>query len=101
MSSESETPTVTAPGTGRPVVLTPMPPGWWGVIGGGIIAALGPLFGFLIGSMIGPGSVDDDGLSPLYLWLFIGFVVGGLGIGLALLGARTIYRGRMAAEADQ
>lgn len=75
-------------GSGRPIVLEPMPPGWWMVIGGTILAALGPLFGFLVGSMIGQG--DGDGLSPLLLSLLGGFLVGAIGIAAALYGVYTI-----------
>ncbi|WP_296606461.1 hypothetical protein, partial [Nocardioides sp.] len=73
---------------GRPVVLEPMPPGWWLVIGGTVLAALGPLFGFLIGSMIGEG--DGDGMDPIQLWLLLGFLAGAVGVAMALMGGYTI-----------
>lgn len=75
-------------GAGRPVVLQPMPPGWWLVIGGTVLAALGPLFGFLIGSMIGEG--DGDGMDPIQLWLLLGFLAGAVGVAMALMGGYTI-----------
>lgn len=78
---------------GRQIVLTPMPPGLWLVIGGGIIAALGPLFGFLVGSMIG-STTDSDDLDPIYLALFAGLVVGGVGVLLLLLGVRRMLSDR-------
>lgn len=73
---------------GRPVVLEPMPPGWWLVICGTVLAALGPLFGFLIGSMIGEG--DGDGMDPIQLWLLLGFLAGAVGVAMALMGGYTI-----------
>ena len=73
---------------GRQVVLEPMPPGWWMVIGGTVLAALAPLFGFLVGSMIGEG--DGDGMDPIQLWLLLGFLVGAAGVALALMGGYTI-----------
>lgn len=82
---------------GRPVTLEPLPPGWWPLIGGGILAALGPLFGFLVGSMIGRG--DGEGLSPLYIWMLVGLLIGGVGALMALMGGHTIYdRSREARE---
>ena len=37
--------------SGRQIQLTPMPPGSWLVIGGGVVAALGPLLGAVAGSL--------------------------------------------------
>ena len=85
-------PEVTTSSPGRKVTLTPVPPGIWLIIGGSIVAALGPLFGFLIGSMLG-STTDTSDLSPIYLFLFGGIVVGGLGVGAVLLGARRVIRG--------
>jgi hypothetical protein len=78
---------------GRPVILTPVPPGLWLVIGGGVVAALGPLFGFLIGSMMGSDTQVAD-LEPIYLFLFLGLLLGGVGIAMIILGARKLYRSR-------
>lgn len=77
---------------GRPVRLEPVRPGVWLIILGVVTAALGPLFGFLVGSMMGIDEGDD--LDAIYLYLFAGIVVGGLGVGLALLGARRVLRDR-------
>jgi hypothetical protein len=89
----STDPEVTTPSDGRQVTLTPVPPGVWLVIGGSVVAALGPLFGFLVGSMLGSGA-DTGDLSPIYLFLFIGLVVGGLGVGAVLVGARRVVLDR-------
>ena len=83
-------------GAGRPVVLEPMPPGWWMVIGGTVLAALAPLFGFLIGSMVGEG--DGEGMDPIQLWLLLGFLLGAVGVGMALMGGYTIIDRRRSAE---
>ena len=80
----STDPELTASSAGRQVKLTPVPPGFWLIIGGGLVAALGPMFGFLIGSVIG-STTDRDDLSPIYLFLFGGIVIGGLGVGAVLL----------------
>jgi hypothetical protein len=81
------------PAPGRPVVLTPTPPGLWLIIGGAFVAALGPLFGFLVGTMMGTDT-EIGGLSPIYLLLFLGILVGGLGIAAIMLGVRTMMRHR-------
>jgi len=91
-------PEATAPSAGRQVTLTPVPPGIWLIIGGGLVAALGPMFGFLIGSVIG-STTDKGDLSPIYLFLFGGIIIGGLGVGAVLLGARRVIRSRRAASA--
>lgn len=83
--------TTSAPG--RPITLTPVPPGVWLIVGGSVVAALGPLFGFLIGSMLGSATESAD-LSPIYLCLFAGIALGGLGIAAVLLGVRQVIRGR-------
>ncbi len=81
------------PAAGRPIRLTPVAPGVWLVLLGAAVMVLGPLFGFLIGTILG---TDDQtlGLSPLYLYLFLGFLVAGVGLGVALLGVRRIVRSR-------
>jgi hypothetical protein len=69
----------------------------WMVIIGVVLATLGPLFGFLVGSMMG-STTDTGDLDPIWFSLFLGMVVGGLGIGLALLGARRLMMGRRGRE---
>ena len=90
MTTAPEPTTFTA---GRQVTLTPVPPGTWLIIGGGVVAAFGPLFGFLIGSMLG-STTDTGDLSPIYLFLFAGIALGGLGVAAALLGALRVIRDR-------
>jgi hypothetical protein len=89
----STDPERTSSSDGRQVTLTPVPPGIWLIIGGSVVAALGPLFGFLIGSML-DSTTDTGDLSPIYVFLFIGIVVGGLGVGAVLLGIRRVIRDR-------
>lgn len=60
---------------------------------GGVIALLGPLGGFLGGSMIGPQK-EFGNLDAMYLSLFIGLVVGGFGALLVLLGMLRWSRGQ-------
>lgn len=80
----------TVPQPGRPIELVPMPRGMWSLLLGAGLALLGPLFGFLAGSMQGVGD-STDGLSPLQMSLFTGFGVGALGVLIALLGVRRLY----------
>ena len=63
------------------------------------MAVLGPMFGFLIGSIIGSTTETGD-LSPIYLCLFGGIVVGGLGVGAVLLGAQRVIRERRDSSAS-
>ncbi|GAA0714236.1 hypothetical protein Drose_25605 [Dactylosporangium roseum] len=78
---------------GRPIRLTPVAPGVWLVILGGGVAVLGPLFGFLIGTILGTDR-KTLGMSPIFLFLFLGFLVAGAGLGTAMLGVRRILRHR-------
>lgn len=76
---------------GRPIRLVPMAPGVWTVLLGAGVMLLGPLFGFLFGTMVGT-EPQAWGMSPIFLFLFFGFIAAGLGLGVVLLGARTIIR---------
>lgn len=78
---------------GRPVRLVPTPSGFWPTLLGVALAAIAPLFGFLIGSTLGSTS-EDALLSPLYWGLFVGVVIGGIGVLLAIVGGRRIWRNR-------
>lgn len=87
------------PPPGRPITLVPLPRGSWRLLLGAGLALLGPLFGFLIGSSMGPGDRTAD-MSPLQLALFVGFAIGGLGILVALTGARRLYLDRRAGDSS-
>jgi energy-converting hydrogenase Eha subunit E len=78
------------PEKGRPIQLTPVPPGVWLVILGSGVTVLGPLFGFLIGTILGTEG-ETLGMSPI----FLGFLVAGAGLGIAILGVRRHLRSRM------
>ena len=82
------------PEEGRPIRLIPVAPGVWLVILGGGVTVLGPLFGFLIGTVLGT-ETETLGLSPIFLFLFLGFLVAGAGLATALIGVRRILRNRM------
>ena len=84
------------PEKGRPIRLTPVAPGVWQVILGGGVTVLGPLFGFLTGTILGTER-ETLGMSPIFLFLFLGFLVAGAGLGAAILGIRRILRSRMTA----
>jgi hypothetical protein len=81
------------PEKGRQIRLTPLTPGAWLAILGGGVMILGPLFGFLIGTVLGPDG-ETLGMSPIFLFLFLGFLVAGVGLGIAILGVRRILRNR-------
>lgn len=75
---------------GRPIRLEPTPPGFWMTLLGVFAAVLAPLFGFLVGSTMGRPE-GDPFLSPLYWGLFIGVVIGGLGVVAAVIGGRRLW----------
>lgn len=81
------------PKKGRPIQLTPVPPGVWLVILGSGVAVLAPLFGFLTGTILGTEG-KTLGMSPIFLFLFLGFLIAGAGLGIAILGIRRILRSR-------
>ena len=86
---------------GRPVVLTPSPRGLWWVILGGSTAVLAPMFGFLVGTIIGETS-SGAGFTPVYLGLFVGVVIGAFGVLAVLVGGWRLYAGsRARAEAAE
>lgn len=75
---------------GRPIRLEPTPPGFWMTILGVFAAVLAPFFGFLIGSSMGRPE-GDPMLSPLYWGLFVGVIIGGVGVLSAVLGGRRLW----------
>lgn len=79
------------PQPGRPVVLQPNPPGLWRTLLGSAVAALAPLFGFLVGGAFGAGTTGDS-IDPMFLSLFVGIVVGGVGLLVALSGGTRLWR---------
>lgn len=106
MSSTAPEPTVDEPDSelddGRPVVLEPTPPGMWRVLLGTAVAVLAPLFGFLVGGMFGAGTTGDT-VDPMFLSLFTGIVIGGIGVLVAIAGGARLWRHfhqKNAAETD-
>lgn len=75
---------------GRPITLVPLAPGVWTVVTGCGIMVLGPLFGFLLGSVLGTNRLVA-GMSPIFFFLLLGFLVAGVGAGVAMLGARRVW----------
>ncbi|MFV9634403.1 hypothetical protein [Mycobacterium neumannii] len=76
---------------GRPVVLEPTPPGLWRALLGTAVAVLAPLFGFLVGGIFGAGTTGDS-VDPMFLSLFAGIVIGGVGVLVALSGGARLWR---------
>ena len=56
------------------------------IIIGTAVALFAPLTGFLGGTIVGPSGAVGD-LDPLFLWLFVGMVIGGIGGVVAIMGA--------------
>ena len=88
--SETTTTADDVPPAGRPVRLVPTPPGFRRLVLGLCAATLAPLFGFLIGSMAGSPDPGPE-MNAQYLGLFVGFVLGGLGLAVAFLGGRRLW----------
>lgn len=82
---------VTVPTRGRPVRLVPTAPGFWTTVLGVALAALAPLFGFLIGSMVAAPE-EDVWLEPIYWGLFIGIVIGGVALVVAVFGGWRLWK---------
>ena len=75
---------------GRPVILEPTPPGMWRALLGMAVAVLAPLLGFLVGGILGVGTVGDS-IDPMVLSLFIGIIIGGVGLLVALSGGARLW----------
>lgn len=82
---------------GRQIRLVPLPPGSWTVLLGCGAMLLGPLFGFLVGGTLDT-SWETFGMDPIAFFLFVGFLVAGVGAAIALLGVRRLLRNRRGPE---
>lgn len=82
---------------GRQIRLVPLPRGSWTVLLGCFAMLLGPLFGFLIGATLDT-AWETFGMDPISFFLFVGFLVAGVGAGVALIGVRRLMRDRMNVE---
>ncbi|HEY9265477.1 MAG TPA: hypothetical protein VIQ11_12820 [Mycobacterium sp.] len=82
---------IDVPEPGRRVVLEPTPPGLWFALLGGALAVLAPLLGFLVGGAFGAGEATDS-VDPMFLSLFLGIVVGGAGVLVALVGVKRLWK---------
>lgn len=78
---------------GRQIRLVPLAPGFWWVLLGAGALTLGPLFGFLAGTMAGTDQ-ELAGMAPIFFFLFVGFMVAGLGLGAILFGVRRLLHNR-------
>ncbi len=99
MTSAAPDPGITAPGdddvdapeVGRPVVLEPTPPGMWRALLGMAVAVLAPMLGFLVGGVFGAGTIGES-VDPMFISLFVGIVIGGIGSLVALSGGARLWR---------
>jgi hypothetical protein len=99
MSHAAPDPHVTAPGgddvdgleAGRPIVLEPTPPGMWRTLLGMAVAVLAPMLGFLVGGVFGAGTIGES-VDPMFISLFVGIVIGGIGLLVALSGGAQLWR---------
>ncbi|TFB88281.1 hypothetical protein E3O44_06345 [Cryobacterium algoricola] len=59
---------------------------------GVLVGLFGPIGGFLAGTIV---SADHTvaGLEPLFVWLFVGMLVGGAGVAVGIIGALRWVRG--------
>ena len=69
------------------------------IVAGTIVALLAPLAGFLGGTMVGSSGPVEE-LDPLFLWLFVGMVIGGIGGVVAIMGALRWNRADQGSRRD-
>ena len=62
----------------------------WRALLGMAVAVLAPLLGFLVGGILGVGTVGDS-IDPMVLSLFIGIIIGGVGLLVALSGGARLW----------
>jgi hypothetical protein len=67
---------------------------------GTVVAVLAPLGGFLGGSMVGPARRMGD-FDAMFVWMFVGLVVGGLGAILVLVGLMRWARAARGGAAEE
>ncbi|TFD73952.1 hypothetical protein [Cryobacterium fucosi] len=60
---------------------------------GAFVGIFAPIAGFLGGTMVG---IDDTvgRFGPIFVWLFAGMVVGGIGVAIGVLGALRWVKGK-------
>lgn len=76
---------------GRPVRLEPTAPGFWALILGVAVAAIAPLLGLLVGTML-PRPEADATFGPTWWGLMAGILIGAAGVVSAVLGGMRLYR---------
>lgn len=59
---------------------------------GVLVGLFGPIGGFLGGGIVS-AEATIVGLEPLFVWLFFGIIVGGVGVAIGILGAVRWVRG--------
>ncbi|TFC01006.1 hypothetical protein E3O42_11000 [Cryobacterium adonitolivorans] len=84
--ARASAPSADGAGDGSQTPRQPSTRGIRSVVFGTLVAVFAPLAGFLGGTIVGStGSMTE--LDPLFVWLFLGLIVGGAGAILAIVGA--------------
>jgi hypothetical protein len=63
----------------------------WMLIGA-FVGIFGPIAGFLGGTIVDSEQLIG-GLEPLFVWLFLGMMVGGVGVSIGIIGALRWVKG--------
>lgn len=87
--------------TGRPRSDQPPPepardapvPGMWFMVLGGVLALLGPLAGFLVGSIVGSAR-EVGGIEARFASMFVGLLLGGVGVVVIAMGILRWHHSR-------